>query len=385
MTVWDDLVGQDAVVATLRAAAASAQERVAGGPGPAMTHAWLFTGPPGSGRSNAARAFAAALQCENGGCGTCQACRTALSGAHADVALVSTDGLSIDVAEVREQVRMAAMRPTQGRWQVVVVEDADRLTEKAADALLKSLEEPPPRTVWMLCAPTAEDVIVTIRSRSRQVVLRTPPVDAVARMLAEREQVTPELALQAARAAQGHVGRARALATKEAVRERRRAVLAIPGSLTSLGACLDAAATITQTAQAQADEVAERLEGAERDALKMEFGVEDRGRRPAGYAGRLGALEKDQKRRRTRIARDSIDGVLIDLMSFYRDVLAAQTAPGAELVNGDVAASVAELAAAGTPEQTLARIEAILACREALEANAAPQLALENLLLALRR
>ncbi|MGH1561204.1 DNA polymerase III subunit delta' [Mumia sp. DW29H23] len=384
MTVWDDLVGQDSVVAMLQAATASAQERLDGGPGPAMTHAWLFTGPPGSGRSNAARAFAAALQCETGGCGACQACRTALSGAHPDVSLVSTDGLSIDVAEVREQVRLAAMRPAQGRWQVVVVEDADRLTEKAADALLKSLEEPPPRTVWMLCAPTAEDVIVTIRSRSRQVVLRTPPVAAVAAMLTAREQVAPELALQAARASQGHVGRARALATKEPVRERRRAVLAIPGSLTSLGACLDAAATITQTAQAQADEVAERLEDSERDALKMEFGVEDRGRRPAGYAGRLAALEKDQKRRRTRIARDSIDGVLIDLLSFYRDVLASQTAPGAELVNADVADSVRSLAGKGTPEQTLARIEAILACREALEANAAPQLALENLLLALR-
>ncbi|WP_255560816.1 DNA polymerase III subunit delta' [Mumia sp. zg.B53] len=368
----------------LKAATASAQERLAGGPGPAMTHAWLFTGPPGSGRSNAARAFAAALQCEDGGCGHCRACRTALAGAHPDVSLVSTDGLSIDVAEVREQVRLAAMRPSDGRWQVVVVEDADRLTEKAADALLKSLEEPPPRTVWMLCAPTAEDVIVTIRSRSRQVVLRTPPVAAVAAMLAAREQVAPELALQAARASQGHVGRARALATKEAVRERRRAVLAIPGSLTSLGACLDAAATITRTAQAQADEVAERLEDAERDGLKMEFGVEDRGRRPAGYAGRLAALEKDQKRRRTRIARDSIDGVLIDLLSFYRDVLAAQTAPGAELVNADVTDTVRRLAGAGTPEQTLARIEAILACREALEANAAPQLALENLLLQLR-
>lgn len=385
MTVWDDLVGQDGVVSTLRTATAAAAERLAGGPGAAMTHAWLFTGPPGSGRSNAARAFAAALQCEAGGCGECQACRTALSGAHPDVSLVSTDGLSIDVAEVREQVRMAAMRPVQGRWQVVVVEDADRLTEKAADALLKSLEEPPPRTVWMLCAPTAEDVIVTIRSRSRQVVLRTPPVDAVAAMLSTREAVSPERALEAARAAQGHVGRARALATKEAVRERRRAVLAIPGSLTSIGACLDAAATITQTAQAQADEVAERLEDAERDGLKMEFGVEDRGRRPAGYAGRLASLEKDQKRRRTRITRDSIDGVLIDLLSFYRDVLATQTAPGAELVNADVTDAVRALAAAATPEQTLRRIEAILACREALDANAAPQLALEHLLLTLRR
>ncbi|KHL15121.1 DNA polymerase-3 subunit delta' [Mumia flava] len=384
MSVFDDLVGQEGVVETLRGAVASASERLEGGRGTAMTHAWLFTGPPGSGRSNAARAFAAALQCESGGCGACHACRTALSGAHPDVSLVRTDGLSIDVAEVRDQVRLAAMRPSEGRWQVVVVEDADRLTEKAADALLKSLEEPPPRTVWMLCAPTSEDVIVTIRSRSRQVVLRTPPAEAIAAMLARRDGIDPGRALEAARASQGHVGRARALATDEAARKRRADVLAIPGSLTSIGACLDAAATISGTAQAQADEVAERLEESEREALRMEFGVEERGRRPAGYAGRLASLEKEQKRRRTRIARDSIDGVLLQLLAYYRDVLATQTAEGAALVNADVQREVATVATTFSPEETLARMDAILTCREALDANAAPQLALENLMLGLR-
>lgn len=383
-SVWADLVGQETVVAMLRHAVSAAEERLDGGEGAGMTHAWLFTGPPGSGRSNAARAFAAALQCERGGCGDCTACRTALSGAHPDVTLVRTDGLSIDVAEVREHVRGAAMHPVGGRWQVLVVEDADRLTEKAADALLKTLEEPPPRTVWILCAPTAEDVIVTIRSRSRQVVLRTPGVDAIASMLREREEVPEALSVFAARASQGHVGRARAIATDETVRDRRNEVLRIPQRLDRLGRCLEAAAEIDTMAKQQADEVATRLEAEEVAELRAAWGVEDRGKRPVGYQGSLSALERDQKRRRTRIARDSVDGVLIDLLSLYRDVLASQTAPGTELVNAEAEAQVHALARAASPEQTLQRIEAVLACREALSANAAPLLALERMMLALR-
>ncbi|MGI8953066.1 MAG: DNA polymerase III subunit delta' [Nocardioidaceae bacterium] len=384
MSVWDDLVGQEPVVQTLQRAVAAASDRLAGGSGASMTHAWLFAGPPGSGRSNAARAFAAALQCVAGGCGECNACRTSLSGAHPDVTLVRTDGLSIDVAEVRTQVRTAAMHPASGRWQVLVVEDADRLTEKAADALLKTLEEPPPRTVWMLCAPTAEDVIVTIRSRSRQVVLRTPPVAAVAAMLHERAGVPQALAMSAARASQGHVGRARAIATDEAVRNRRSEVLRIPLTLTSLGDCLKAAAGVHEAAQDAATEIAARLDAKELGNLREAWGVQDRGKRPVGYQGNLSSLEKDQKRRRTRIVRDSVDGVLIDLLSLYRDVLAVQTSPDIELVNAEAAADIQALARADSQEATLQRMESILACREALTANAAPLLALEAMMIALR-
>jgi len=384
VSVWDDLVGQEPVVQTLQRAVAAASDRLAGGSGAGMTHAWLFAGPPGSGRSNAARAFAAALQCVAGGCGECNACRTSLSGAHPDVTLVRTDGLSIDVAEVRTQVRTAAMHPASGRWQVLVVEDADRLTEKAADALLKMLEEPPPRTVWMLCAPTAEDVIVTIRSRSRQVVLRTPPVAAVAAMLHERAGVPQALSMSAARASQGHVGRARAIATDEAVRNRRSEVLRIPLTLTSLGDCLKAAAGVHEAAQDAATEIAARLDAKELGNLREAWGVQDRGKRPVGYQGNLSSLEKDQKRRRTRIVRDSVDGVLIDLLSLYRDVLAVQTSPDIELVNAEAAADIQALARADSQEATLQRMESILACREALTANAAPLLALEAMMIALR-
>src|SRR5689334_17701205 len=204
MTVWDDLVGQEPAVAVLRKAVGGASAVVRGESGAAvvgMTHAWLITGPPGSGRSNAGRAFAAALQCPNDGCGECKDCQTVLTGAHPDVSLIRTELLSIRVSEIRELVRRAAMSPTQGRWQVMVVEDADRLTEQAADALLKSIEEPAPRTVWVLCAPTVEDVVPTIRSRCRLLVLRTPPVAAVAEMLSRKHEVDQDRACFAARAA----------------------------------------------------------------------------------------------------------------------------------------------------------------------------------------
>src|SRR5699024_763779 len=198
------------------------------------------------------------------------------------------------------------------------------------------------------------------------------------------EGIAEDAARFAARASQGHVGRARAIATDDDVRDRRRDVLAIPQRLGRFGDCLSAAAKIDELAKSHADEVATRLEGDELADLRSAWGVTERGKRPVGYQGSLSALERDQKRRRTRIARDAIDGVLIDLLSLYRDVLAVQTAPHAELVNDEVRDQVAALADASSPAQTLGRTDAILRCREALSANAAPLLALERLMLELR-
>ncbi|KRC67022.1 DNA polymerase III subunit delta' [Aeromicrobium sp. Root236] len=380
MTVWSDLVGQEPVVETLQAAVASA-----GGDGRSMTHAWLFTGPPGSGRSNAARAFAAGLQCELGGCGECHSCATARAGSHPDITLISTDGLSIGVKDIRQYVRSSALRPALGRWQILIIEDADRLTDEAANALLKAIEEPSRQTVWMLCAPAVDDVSVTIRSRARSVLLRTPSTEAITGLLVTRDGVEPELAHAVAAASQGHIGRARGLARDAGARERRRAILSIPVSLHDLGDCLRAAHQVNEEATARAKDYCDPADERELDDLRTTWGVEERGRRPPGYAGALSTLQKDQDRRRKRMARDSIDGVLLDLLSFCRDVLAVQCATGVDLVNADVADDIHDLARVWTPESTIHTIDAIVECRNALTANAAPLLALERMMMGLRR
>lgn len=373
--VWAELVGQEQAVATL-------QRAVAGGRH-AMTHAWLITGPPGSGRSNAARAFAAALQCEQGGCGDCNDCRTALSGAHPDVTLVRTEKLSIGVDEVRDLVRRAAMSPALRRYQVLVVEDADRVTERGADALLKSIEEPAPSTVWLLCAPTADDVVATIRSRCREVHLATPTAAAIAELLQRRDGIDPALAGFAARVAQGHIGRARALARSDDARRRRREVLDLPSNLKTVGACLTAAANLVSATADEAAAGTADLDARERAELTEALGFGARGARPRDGQAALRDLEDQQKLRAKRLQRDALDRVLTELTSYYRDVLARQTRAEAPLINAELETEIAQLARHSTPEQTLRRIDAILACREALETNVAPQLAMESLMISL--
>ncbi|RCK69288.1 DNA polymerase III subunit delta' [Desertihabitans brevis] len=387
--VWADLVGQQGPVGVLRRAAAGHRH--------AMSHAWLVVGPPGSGRSTAARAFAAALQCPRQGCGQCSECRTSLSGAHPDVTLVRTEMLSIGVDEVRELVRRAAMSPTLGRRQVLVVEDADRLTERGADALLKSIEEPAPKTVWLLCAPTADDVVPTIRSRCRLLTLATPRPADVAALLHRRDGVEESLAAEVARAAQGHIGRARVLARDESARERRREVLRIPGRLTDLGACLTAAAALVESCAAEAGAATAEVDARERAALEEALGFGARGARPKQAASALRDLEEQQRARAKRFQRDALDRALTELTTWYRDVLALQTCqarevapelegrPGPELVNEELRPELAATARRGTPEATLRRIDALLACREALEGNVAPLLAVEAMMIALVR
>lgn len=373
--VWADLVGQDRAAATLR--------RAVDGDSHAMTHAWLFTGPPGSGRSNAARAFAAALQCPRGGCGTCNECRTSLSGAHPDVTLVRTEQLSIGVDEVRDLVRRAAMSPMLKRWQIIVVEDADRVTERGADALLKSIEEPAPKTVWLLCAPTADDVVVTIRSRCRQVWLATPTDDAVADLLVRRDGIEPSLAAAVSRVAQGHIGRARNLARSDAARAWRREILLLPARLRTVSDCLAAADRLVKAAGDEAVALTVDLDAKEKAELNAALGMGTRGAKPRNTQAALRDLEDQQKARVKRLQRDSLDRALTELTTFYRDVLALQTG-GAKPINAELADDLAEAARASAPEATVRKIDAILGAREALGTNVAPLLAIEAMLLALR-
>lgn len=375
MSVFDDLVGQDRAVATLQGAVAGGRH--------AMTHAWLFTGPPGSGRSNAAKAFAAALQCEDDGCGTCQVCRTALSGAHPDVTLVRTEKITIGIDEVRDLVRRAAMSPTVGRYQIIVVEDADRITERGADALLKSLEEPAPKTVWMLCAPTPHDVIVTIRSRCRPVELKTPSDEAITNLLMRRDGVPESVAAFAAKAAQGHVGRARALALNEDARRRRRDILVLPPRLVNLGACLNAAANIVEASSDEAKQATEAIDARERAELNLALGAGTKGAKPRNIAAAVKELEAQQQARLKRHQRDALDRAISELTSYYRDVLAVQTSSGADLINAELASDISTLAANTTPESTVRRLDALLQCRTALETNVSPLLAMEALMIGL--
>ncbi|GAA2676866.1 DNA polymerase III subunit delta' [Streptomyces lunalinharesii] len=359
-----------------------------------MTHAWLFTGPPGAGRASAARAFAAALQCVSPdralggapGCGFCDGCHTTLVGTHADVEIVRTDLLSIGVKETRELVRRASLSPAGGRWQVIVLEDADRLTEGAGNVLLKAVEEPAPRTVWLLCAPSIEDVLPTIRSRCRHLTLRTPPVGAVAEILVRRDGIDPQTADRAARATQGHIDRARRLATDERARSRRAAVLKLPLRIDDIGGCLKAAQELIDAAGEDAKQVAEEVDVKETEELRAALGAAagTGGRLPRGTAGAMKELQDRQKRRSTRTQRDSLDLALVDLIGFYRDVLAVQMGAAVPLANDEVGDSLRRIAAASTAEGTLRRIEAVIACREALGRNVAPLLAVEAMTVALR-
>ncbi|KQY62707.1 MULTISPECIES: DNA polymerase III subunit delta' [unclassified Nocardioides] len=376
--VWSSLVGQRPVISALRTAA--------GGHG--MSQAFLFTGPPGSGRSNAAIAFAAALQCESDagpGCGVCHSCHTVLAGSHADVSVIRTERLSIGVDEVRDLVRRSALAPVGRRWQILIVEDADRLTEQACNALLKAIEEPTDRTVWMLCAPTVDDVLPTIRSRCRLVTLSTPSTADVASFLVRTLGVGEAKASYAARASQGHIGRARALATDEATLNRRRDVVSMPVTLTSLGSAMTAATNLHEVAKEEAEAITAELDVREKSDLDTTYGVVDRGRRPREYNPALSALEKGQKTRAKRRVLDVIDRGLMDLVSVYRDALVIATGAGTDLVNEELRRDLDRLVRVTTPEENLQRITAIFTAREQmLEFNVPPALALESMMVALR-
>ena len=386
--VFADVVGQDEAIAVLTAAVdATHGDRAV--PASAMTHAWLFTGPPGSGRSVAARAFAAALECADRGCGHCSHCRSVLHATHSDVRTVTPEGLTISVREMRAVVQLAARRPATGRWQIVLIEDADRLTEGASNALLKAVEEPPPHTVFLLCAPSThpDDVSVTIRSRCRVLSLRTPSAEAIADVLVRRDGIDPGTAGWAASVAAGHVGRARWLATDEVAREQRRRVLAMPGALRTVGDVFAEAGELLSAAKSEASSMSDRRDGVELDELRMALGAGGTGRGAVGAArgtaGVVKELERRQKSRATRTERDVLDRALVDLSGFYRDVIACTLGSAAPLMNpdvvGDVQVAASRLGAVGA----LHRLDAVLACREAIELNVKPQIAVEALMMAL--
>jgi len=377
-TVFDDLVGQEDAVTILQGATLAARN---GEETQEMTHAWIFTGPPGSGRSSAAIAFAQSLVCPQGGCATCNECRSAKSHAHPDVEIVSTEGLSIKIEEVRELLTRTSWAPSMGGWRIVVMEDADRLTESAANALLKAIEEPGTRTVWLLCAPTLHDILPTIRSRCRHIQLRTPTTSAVSAFLQRRDQISPAMADFAARVSQGHIGRARYIATNEDVRNHRSAILALPLHLSTIADAFKAAQTLVDMATAQAKAQAEARDEKEIAALQEAYGKGATGRGMAtGGAKAVKELEKEQKSRTTRMVRDSIDGALLDIATFFRDVMMVQAGATDALINTDMTEQISVYAHKTTPHSTVRKVNAIMKARTHLNQNAAPLLTCEALM-----
>ena len=380
LSVFDNLIDQEHVISVLREAVSASAD--ISNQSQEMTHAWLFTGPPGSGRSNAALAFAAALVCKSAGCNDCIDCKTALAGTHADVELVKTEGLSIKIDEVRDLITRASWSPAVGNYRIVVIEDADRLTESAANALLKVIEEPGLRTVWLLCAPSATDVLPTIRSRTRSLVLRTPSVAAVAALL-EEEKFSSAMANFAARASQGHIGRARHLAKSEDARTRRQAILKISLLITDVASAFKAAQVLVEAAKAEAEEEAEKRDNAELASLKEAWGQQG-SKLTQGGAKVVKDLEKEQKSRTTRMVRDYLDRALLDIATLYRDILLIQANSLDSIINTDLISEITKISNSTTPESTLAKLEAIMSARTNLSHNAAPLLTIEALMVSLK-
>ena len=379
MKIFSSLIGQDHIVEQLSHAVQVAKR---GETSQAMTHSWLFVGPPGSGRSNAAVAFAASLVCKENGCGICIDCTTVLASTHVDVERFNPTGLSIKADEVRELISRSSWSPSVGGWRIVIIEDADRLTETAANALLKTIEEPESHTVWLLCAPTLSDVPVTIRSRCRHVQLRTPSTKSVEEFLLNNTKVDSAVASFSARVSQGHIGRARYIATNQDAQLRRKEVLALPLSLKDIDSCFKAAQRLVNIAEEQAEN-----ENSERDALELkelQDAYQGTGRGLiSGGAKAIKDLEKEQKSSTTRSIRDNIDASLLDIATFYRDVLVVQSASN-KILNVDLAEEIANYARTTSSRRTLEQIELVLSARTHLSSNAAPLATLEALFCALK-
>lgn len=378
---YAELVGQTAAVDAIAAAARDAA-RDDGGVG-VMTHAWLITGPPGSGRSNLAYAFAAALLSAGiaPAGGIDPAVRTQVDArTHPDLAVLASDRVTITIDEVRRLVGSSAYSPSVARYRVMVVEDADRMTERTSNVLLKALEEPPARTVWILCAPSEADLLPTIRSRVRVVRLRVPEPQEVARLLVERDGVDPAVALRAAEQAQSHIGMAHRLATDADARGRRDDTIRLALGTDTVPKAVRGAQQLLDIAKADSTALTQEREDAERQKALASLGVEPGGTVPPALRGMIRQLEEDQKRRATRGLRDGVDRVLVDLLSVHRDVLMAQLGTGLAPVNAAWAAEIADLAARTRPSATLAVLDAIADARRRLPANVPPLLTLEAML-----
>ena len=383
MSVWDELTGQSEAIEIFRAAAAQSADGTASR---SMTHSWLITGPPGSGRSNLAFAFATALLSPGGIDGDESVRRQVVARTHPDLGVLSTERVIITMDEIRAVMKMSSYSPSVAPYRVIVIEDADRMQERASNLLLKSLEEPPPRTIWILCAPSEADLLPTIRSRVRSVRLRVPDVHDVAQLLVRRDGVDLGTATRAAREAQSHIGMAHRLATSDEARTRREQTLRTALGIRTVSDAVIAASTMLQLAGDDAKAITQERDAAERVGALRSLGVAEGGTVPPALRGALKTLEEDQKRRAKRSLNDGLDRILVDLLSLYRDILLIQLGVTEQSINVSIRSELDVAARDAAPEQTLATLDAITTAREWIEGNVAPALALEAVLIsAVRR
>ena len=374
--IWHELLGQPEAVSQVETAVRNRDEGV--------FHSWLITGPPGSGRSNLAFAFAAALQCANQGCGTCQSCVLAAAGTHPDIRVLSTEKVQITIAEIRELVSASIMGSSVGRFRVMIIEDADRMTPTASNILLKALEEPPAGTIWILCAPSEVDMLPTIRSRVRRVGLKVPAIEDVAQLLITRDGIEPKLARQVAAESQSHIGMARRLATSSEARARRKDTLKAALEIRTVTDAVITCDRWLELAQKDADALTRSRDEEERTALMASMGLGVSDSIPSALRTEVKNLEEAQKRRAKRSLRDGLDRILVDLLALYRDVMTVQLGASVVLVNQDLVDDIDALAAKTKPEQTIAKLEAIEQARMRIDRNVREQLVLDALAIALQ-
>lgn len=375
--VWYELAGQPEAVAQIRRAVAERDEGV--------FHSWLITGPPGSGRSVLARSFAAALQCPDQGCGKCHSCVLVQAGSHPDITVLATEKVQIAIAEVRDLVAQSSFGASQGRFRIMIIEDADRMAPLAANVLLKALEEPPANTIWILCAPSEVDMLPTIRSRVRKVVLKVPSVEDVARLLVERDGIDPKLAVLVAAEAQSHIGMAKRLATSQEARERRHEYLLAAMNIRNMSQAVKTADKWLELAKKDAAALTKERDEEEKQTLLHSLGLTPTDTVPPQFRTDIKNLEEAQKRRATRSLRDGLDRILVDLLALYRDVLTVQLGASVDLVNRDLADKIREVAAESKPEDTIAIIDMIEKSRDRIDRNVRDIYVMDSLAATLKR